>query len=306
MPDCWVAYLSRPGMMCLQDFNFPGMLQGSTRSELVLPQHTQVFTGCRIIMKYLIENKLIYNAESGELIRIDIGVTDKHQLTKTANHILAILIESHGEIVPRQSLLERVWESRGLEASNSSLNQYISILRKKLSSLTGTENIILTNPGVGFYLSADIKIKLCNEVSNGLSPPRRTRYHWFSYLIRGGILALIPSLFFILLAKYEVVVPSIRLKESDNLTRIGNCQLKSSVPIPERMQEKVLNLMEMHHPGLLEHCQSSPARLIVYVQRSVLHGKSGAVFTSFCPVNSISHKTLYCHNFYANQWRQHD
>ena len=74
-------------------------------------------------MKYLIENKLIYNAESGELIRIDIGVTDKHQLTKTANHILAILIESHGEIVPRQSLLERVWESRGLEASNSSLNQ---------------------------------------------------------------------------------------------------------------------------------------------------------------------------------------
>ncbi|MBZ7467712.1 winged helix family transcriptional regulator, partial [Klebsiella grimontii] len=39
-------------------------------------------------MKYLIENKLIYNAESGELIRIDIGVTDKHQLTKTANHIL--------------------------------------------------------------------------------------------------------------------------------------------------------------------------------------------------------------------------
>lgn len=118
-------------------------------------------------MKYLIENKLIYNAESGELIRIDIGVTDKHQLTKTANHILAILIESHGEIVPRQSLLERVWESRGLEASNSSLNQYISILRKKLSSLTGTENIILTNPVLAFICLQISKLNYVMKSATG-------------------------------------------------------------------------------------------------------------------------------------------
>lgn len=56
-------------------------------------------------MKYLIESKLFYNAESGELIYIDIGVTEKHQLTKTANHILAILMASHGKVVSRQSSL---------------------------------------------------------------------------------------------------------------------------------------------------------------------------------------------------------
>lgn len=54
-------------------------------------------------MKYLIESKLFYNAESGELIYIDIGVTEKHQLTKTANHILAILMASHG-----RSFLDKV------------------------------------------------------------------------------------------------------------------------------------------------------------------------------------------------------
>lgn len=124
-------------------------------------------------MKYLIESKLFYNAESGELIYIDIGVTEKHQLTKTANHILAILMASHGKVVSRQSFLEQVWESRGHEASNSSLNQYISILRKKLSFLIRKDNIILTSPGVGFYLSKDIKVKRYDDSSRGRTTFRK-------------------------------------------------------------------------------------------------------------------------------------
>lgn len=262
---------------------------------------TVVFTGCRIIMKYLIEKKVFYNSESAELIHIDIGVTEKHQLTKTANHILAILIASHGEVVSRQSLLERVWESQGHEASNSYLNQYISILRKKLSSLTGIDNVILTNPGVGFSLSAEIKIKRYDEVVRG-APSHKG----FRYLKRGGAMALVCSLIFIFAMKYDVAATSILSKESDNLTRIGKCHIKPYAQIPESMQEKMINVLTIHHPGLLEYCQNSPARLIIYVQRSVLHGRSGDIFSSFCPLDSISNKTLYCNNVYANQWRQYD
>lgn len=262
---------------------------------------TVVFTGCRIIMKYLIENKVFYNSGSGKLIHIDIGVTEKHQLTKTANHILAILIASHGEVVSRQSLLERVWESRGHAASNSSLNQYISILRKKLSSLTGIDNAILTIPGAGFSLSAEIKIKRCDEVVKGVSPPGR-----FRHLKLGGAMALVCSLIFIFAIKYEVAATSILAKESDNLTRIGQCHIKSYVQIPESMQGNIINVLTMHHPGLLEYCQSNPARLIIYVQRSVLHGRSGEIFSSFCPMDSISNKIIYCNNVYANKWRQRD
>lgn len=253
-------------------------------------------------MKYLIENKLFYNSETGELIHIDIGVTEKHRLTKTANHILAVLIASHGEVVSRQSILESVWESRGHEASNSSLNQYISILRKTLSSLTGIDNVILTSPGVGFYLHANIKIKKCDQARDGISPTEGLRISRLRYLKRGGVLALVLSVFFLFVSKYEVAAIPVPLKEDDGLTHIGKCQIKSYVQIPQHMREKILNIMRLHHPGLDEHCQNNSGRVIIYVQRSIFHGKSGAIFSSFCPTDNRSNKVTYCNNVYANQW----
>ncbi len=77
----------------------------------------------------------------------------KKKITKTANRILTLLIESHGHVVEREHLLEQVWESHGLVSSNGSLNQYISILRKTLTSLTDIEDIIVSIPKVGFIIS---------------------------------------------------------------------------------------------------------------------------------------------------------
>ncbi|HBZ4239985.1 TPA: transcriptional regulator, partial [Klebsiella pneumoniae] len=79
---------------------------------------------------------------------------------------------SHGHVVEREHLLEQVWESHGLVSSNGSLNQYISILRKTLTSLTDIEDIIVSIPKVGFIISQDIEILqleenkiLANEIS---------------------------------------------------------------------------------------------------------------------------------------------
>ncbi|MEI4896350.1 hypothetical protein Q8G71_34215, partial [Klebsiella pneumoniae] len=59
-----------------------------------------------------------------------------------------------------------------LVSSNGSLNQYISILRKTLTSLTDIEDIIVSIPKVGFIISQDIEILqleenkiLANEIS---------------------------------------------------------------------------------------------------------------------------------------------
>ncbi|MBN0294651.1 winged helix-turn-helix domain-containing protein, partial [Pseudomonas aeruginosa] len=78
----------------------------------------------------------------------------------------------HGHVVEREHLLEQVWESHGLVSSNGSLNQYISILRKTLTSLTDIEDIIVSIPKVGFIISQDIEILqleenkiLANEIS---------------------------------------------------------------------------------------------------------------------------------------------
>ncbi len=97
---------------------------------------------------------------------------EEKKITKTANRILTLLIESHGHVVEREHLLEQVWESHGLVSSNGSLNQYISILRKTLTSLTDIEDIIVSIPKVGFIISRDIEILqleenkiLANEIS---------------------------------------------------------------------------------------------------------------------------------------------
>ncbi|CDL37722.1 hypothetical protein [Citrobacter freundii] len=56
-----------------------------------------------------------------------------------------------------------VWDDYGLQASNSSLNQYISILRRALSAF-GCEELIITVPKMGFRLNPDITLQLTQTV----------------------------------------------------------------------------------------------------------------------------------------------
>ncbi|WP_424712772.1 winged helix-turn-helix domain-containing protein [Klebsiella pneumoniae] len=89
----------------------------------------------------MIASKVIYDSETGSLACSGHINNEEKKITKTANRILTLLIESHGHVVEREHLLEQVWESHGLVSSNGSLNQYISILRKTLTSLTDIEGL---------------------------------------------------------------------------------------------------------------------------------------------------------------------
>ena len=119
-------------------------------------------------MKYLLADAIVYNDEDGSVSLINAPDEDAQLLTCTANTIMRLLVQHHGNVVERETFLQEVWDRRGLQGSNNSLNQYISILRKMLATLLPDALFIVTVPKTGFMLSADVTVTPLEE-----APPDR-------------------------------------------------------------------------------------------------------------------------------------
>ena len=120
-------------------------------------------------MKYLLADAIVYNDEDGSVSLINAPDEDAQLLTCTANTIMKLLVQHHGNVVERETFLQEVWDRRGLQGSNNSLNQYISILRKMLAALLPDALLIVTVPKTGFMLSADVTVTR--------RPPKRRNLH---------------------------------------------------------------------------------------------------------------------------------
>ena len=114
-------------------------------------------------MKYLLADAIVYNDEDGSVSLINAPDEDAQLLTCTANTIMKLLVQHHGNVVERETFLQEVWDRRGLQGSNNSLNQYISILRKMLAALLPDALLIVTVPKTGFMLSADVTVTPLEE-----------------------------------------------------------------------------------------------------------------------------------------------
>lgn len=123
-------------------------------------------------MKYLLADAIVYNDEDGSVSLINAPDEDAQLLTCTANTIMKLLVQHHGNVVERETFLQEVWDRRGLQGSNNSLNQYISILRKMLAALLPDALLIVTVPKTGFMLSADVTVTPLEE-----APPKRRNLH---------------------------------------------------------------------------------------------------------------------------------
>ena len=69
-------------------------------------------------------------------------------LTKNEYRILQVLIQAGGELVPRDKLMQKLWESDSFVDENT-LTVNVARLRKKLES-AGLEDFILTKKGLGY------------------------------------------------------------------------------------------------------------------------------------------------------------
>ncbi len=73
---------------------------------------------------------------------------EKSELTKNEYKILQILLEQHGTIVTRESIMERLWESDSFVDDNT-LTVNMTRLRKHLEEI-GVQDFITTKKGIGY------------------------------------------------------------------------------------------------------------------------------------------------------------
>ncbi|MTD28397.1 winged helix-turn-helix domain-containing protein [Erwinia sorbitola] len=107
-------------------------------------------------------------------------VTFRMRIPRFSSEILALFIAHNGKALSREFMLLEVWESRALNSSSNNLNNYVSILRRKLSHL-GEDKLIITIPKYGFSFSATSIQVIASEAQledkNANDPPESEREH---------------------------------------------------------------------------------------------------------------------------------
>jgi len=126
-------------------------------------------------MRFNIEGVVIFDTEKALLVNLLTG--DCIELSQTSARLLAALLTHSGEVLARDEIFQSIFDKFGARASNSNLNQYISILRKNLHDLGIEQEIIITVPRVGFTISEHAVI---NEEVN--APNVAVNQRWLPFL----------------------------------------------------------------------------------------------------------------------------
>lgn len=102
-----------------------------------------------------------------------------------------------------------VWDDYGLQASNSSLNQYISILRRALSAF-GCEELIITVPKMGFRLNPDITLQLTQTVPLSIPEQVTSQRTGKLFSLKNAYLTMIIVLTLFICGAIVFLIPSHR------------------------------------------------------------------------------------------------
>ncbi|MEO3992239.1 winged helix-turn-helix domain-containing protein [Pseudocitrobacter cyperus] len=248
-------------------------------------------------MKYLLADTLVYDNEDGSLSLKDEESEESQILTSTANQIFSLLIVHHGMVVDREKFLQEVWDERGLNGSNNSLNQYISILRKLLDSMVPETTFIITVPKTGFMLNAEISVQpLTSESSPAPSAPvskPRARptlavWLWIATLIVAAICGSYIS------QKQSPLVTGRYL-----LTQIDGCPVYTFTPIADVFQKQAIAFTRQIKESSKLSCLENSV-FYVHIQNTLFYGDKGRLVLSQC--SRSSQKTSTCSTNYFYEW----
>lgn len=104
-------------------------------------------------MKFIINQDVIFSSDDGVIAKGD----DSFQFPIVCAKIFAHLLNHNNTKVHRNDLLEKGWEDSGLNSSNNSLNNYISLIRRKLKDF-GVQDLLVTIPKYGFMVKIECLI----------------------------------------------------------------------------------------------------------------------------------------------------
>lgn len=131
------------------------------------------------MMRYRIAETIIFDPEERTLTME--GHNESVALSIPASRLLAFMLKHKDILHERDELLIEVWDKYGLKSSGSNLNQYISVLRRTLSSMN-CDAFFITVPKVGFKVNPAIDISVIKdcpvaETTSDLSDDVATTQH---------------------------------------------------------------------------------------------------------------------------------
>lgn len=104
-------------------------------------------------MRFILNKTVIFDEEQGMLenaSQTEIGKT----LSLTEIRLISFFVNNPNVVASRETLLIEVWEKNDLTPSLNNLNNYMSMVRRKLA-LLGLPDVIITIPRTGFCLKID-------------------------------------------------------------------------------------------------------------------------------------------------------
>jgi DNA-binding winged helix-turn-helix (wHTH) protein len=246
-------------------------------------------------MKYLLADVLVYNDEDGSFSLVDTPEEEPQMLTGTANAIMKLLVAHHGNVIEREGFLRGVWDERGLQGSNNSLNQYISILRKMLASLVPDTGFIVTVPKMGFMLSADIPVTPLRSAETQSLPVKKPRRWRYELLFCSALTLCVLAL----------CIWSWVIKQNQDhakmhlLTHIGECPVYTFSPLADVFHSKAITLAQkIQHDGNLPCLKNSIFYL--HIQNTLFYGHEGRLVLSQCSLTQG--KASACRTLYTYEW----
>lgn len=128
-------------------------------------------------MVFLIEGIVIFNSESRELYSTNSELNNT-VLSNYAARALELLILNNGNAIERGLFFQFLWGDNETNASNASLNNYVSEVRKALMLLGVNKAVITTLPKYGFKLVADVEIEPTDarKISSDISVRRKLKW----------------------------------------------------------------------------------------------------------------------------------
>ncbi|HAT4060348.1 TPA: hypothetical protein I9Z16_003212, partial [Citrobacter freundii] len=227
-------------------------------------------------------------------------------LSITANRIFTYLLEQEGKVVSREEMFTNVWDKNGLQASNNSLSQYISLIRKGLQELGCEHEIIQTVPRVGFFIAEGLVSTIEEPPSvtvTSLAPskaaPSLSKRVKMTLLAAGGI-----SLLMLLYPVNSLFNSSKNNLPDVQLFKLGNIDLcpvytvfESSPEIATAKLEKAQKMADLHLKCL------AGALFIFQPDDLYVYGEKGRVFLSRCTFNNAE-KTKFagCKDLYIHEY----
>lgn len=236
-------------------------------------------------MIYIISEKIIFNTHDGTLT-VD-GINDSVKLTLPAARLLEVLLNNHGKIIERNYLLTEVWDKHGLVGSDSNLNQYISVLRRTLSTL-GIDDFVQTIPKVGFKLNNDITVKYDRIIT---TPEKKT-------LRLRGVYVAFFSVFIIFMIVFYAYLKKQRTEIDLKKVFFRGCAITYLEPISDRETEK-LNLIIMNILSKKEVICDSDDVVYFDSYNSYDSNKLGRIMVSVCN-NGVDNENTKCKTFFFN------